>query len=147
MSFVILLGCVLAGALLPIQASMNAMVGVRTSGPLFAVGVNFAVGTVILIAALAALRTPWPSLTQFTSLPWWTWLGGLLGAAVVFATLFSAPRLGAAVAFAAIVAGQMGMSLMCDTFGWLNYAQQPLTPGRIAGAVCLVAGVVLIRKF
>jgi transporter family-2 protein len=126
---------------------MNAALGMRTSGPLFAVGVNFAIGMAVVFALLMAARAPWPTTAQLDDIPLWAWWGGLLGAAIVFATVYGAPRLGAAVAFAAIVAGQMGMSLLCDSLGWLGYTQQPLTPGRIAGAIFIVAGVLLIRKF
>ncbi|MBL8644090.1 MAG: DMT family transporter [Rhodospirillaceae bacterium] len=139
--------CILAGGLLPAQAAMNAAVGLRTSGAMFAVGVNFFVGSAVLVFVLLLLRTPLPTTAQLQSVPWWAWAGGLCGIGVVFTTLYASPKLGATVAFAAIIAGQVGLSLLCDTFGWLNYQQQDLTPGRILGAVLLVAGVVMIRKF
>jgi transporter family-2 protein len=139
--------CVLAGGLLPTQAAMNAAIGMRTSGALFAVGVNFFTGTVVMACLLTALRTAWPTTAQFASVPWWAWASGLCGIGVVFTTLYASPRLGATVAFGAIIAGQMLVSLLCDTFGWLNYQQQDLSPGRIIGAVLLVIGVVMIRKF
>jgi len=147
MASVLVMMCVLAGGLLPLQAAMNADVAARTSGPLFASGVNFAVGLVALGLVLAALRTPWPTGAQIASVPWWGWLGGLCGVALVLSTLYAAPRLGATVTVAAIIAGQIGVSVLCDTFGWFNYPQQDLSAGRIAGALLLVAGVILIRKF
>ncbi|MBL8628848.1 MAG: DMT family transporter [Rhodospirillaceae bacterium] len=138
--------CILAGALLPAQAAMNAAIGLRTSGALFAVGVNFFTGTIVMACLLTALRTPWPTPQQFSAVPWWAWASGMCGIGVVFTTLFAAPRLGATVAFGLIIGGQVLMSLLCDTFGWLNFQQTPLTPGRMAGAALLVAGVVMIRK-
>lgn len=147
MSSFLLVLCVAAGGLLPLQAAMNATVGVKTSGPVFATAVNFVVGLLALMVTLTALRVPWPSAAQLAGVPWWSWLGGLCGVAMVLSMLLAAPRLGATVTVAALIAGQIGVSLLCDTFGWLTYQTQPLTPGRIAGAVLLVAGVVLIRKF
>lgn len=147
MQVALIMMCVFAGGLLPAQAAMNAAIGLRTSGAMFAVGVNFALGTIVMAALLLALRTPWPTSSQFAAVPTWAWLSGLCGIGVVFTTLYASPKLGATVAFAAIIAGQVGVSLLCDTFGWLNYQQQELTPGRIIGALLLVAGVVMIRKF
>lgn len=147
MSSVLIIICVLAGGLLPLQAAMNTAVGAQTSGPLFATVVNFGIGLIALGFLLPVLKTPWPSAAQFSAIPWWAWFGGCCGIAVVFTTLEAAPRLGASVAFAAIIAGQVGTSLLFDVLGLLNHAPQPLTPGRMAGAVLLVTGVVLIRKF
>jgi bacterial/archaeal transporter family-2 protein len=147
MSSGLLLLCVLAGGLLPLQAAMNATVGAQTSGPIFATAVNFSVGITGLVIVMSALRVPLPSAGQLQAVPWWAWLGGLCGVMMVMSTLMAAPKLGAALTFAAVIAGQVGIALLCDTFGWLNYPQQELSPGRIAGAILLVVGVVLIRKF
>ena len=147
MPSVLIVACVLAGGLLPLQAAMNAAIGMQTSGPLFATAVNFFTGTVIMAVVLTALRTPWPTSAQFSGVPWWAWLSGMCGIVLVTTTLQAAPKLGASFTFAAIIAGQVGISLLCDTLGWLNYPQQELTAGRVIGALLLVAGVVLIRKF
>lgn len=148
MQFALIAMCLAAGAALPMQAAMNALISARTAGgPLIGVTVNFVVGSIILIGLLIALRTPLPSPQQLSSLPWWVWFGGLCGIVVVFSTTYASPRVGATVAFSAVIAGQVGMSLLCDTFGWFNYPQHALTPGRLVGAALLVAGVVMIRKF
>jgi transporter family-2 protein len=139
--------CILAGGLLPLQAAMNAAIGAQTSGALFATASNFVSGLVVLAVMLIALRVPWPTGAQFAAVPWWAWPSGLCGIAVVMSTLLAAPKLGASVTFAAVIAGQVGVALLCDTFGWLNYQQQDLSMGRILGAAMLVAGVILMRKF
>ncbi len=139
--------CILAGGVLPLQAAMNAAIGMRTAGPLFAVGVNFASGTIVMACVLMALRTPWPTSEQFSSVPWWAWFSGLCGILVVFTTLTAAPRLGASVTFSLVIAGQVFIAMLCDHFGWLNFPQTAVTPGRAIGAALLVAGVVMIRKF
>lgn len=147
MSSGLLFLCILAGGVLPIQAAMNATVGAQTSGPIFATAVNFGVGLVALGLTIVALRVPMPTTGQMQAVPWWAWLGGLCGIMVVMTTLLAAPKLGAALTFAAIIGGQVGIALLCDTLGWLGYQQQELSLGRIVGAIMLVAGVVLIRKF
>ena len=48
---------------------------------------------------------------------------------------------------ALLIAGQMAMSLVMDHYGWLGIPAQPMTLWRVLGAVLLLAGVILIRKF
>ncbi|MBD5654315.1 MAG: DMT family transporter, partial [Candidatus Eremiobacteraeota bacterium] len=78
--------------------------------------------------------------------PWWAWTGGLLGAYFIFSTIVVVPRLGAAFAFALIVAGQMAASIAIDQFGLFGLPQTTASPARLAGAALLVAGVLLVRK-
>ena len=77
---------------------------------------------------------------------WWHWVGGLLGAVYILVTIVVAPRLGAATLVAALVAGQMVASMLLDHFGWVGFAVHPITPWRLAGAVLIVSGVVLVRR-
>jgi len=55
------------------------------------------------------------------------------------------PRLGAATTLALVVVGQMVGSLLLDQFGLFGTPQHPVSVIRIAGAACLILGVVLIR--
>jgi transporter family-2 protein len=73
--------------------------------------------------------------------------GGLLGAVFVTAAATLAPRLGAATFISLTIAGQMLVSILLDQFGLVGFAARPATPLRLLGALLLVAGVLLIRKF
>src|SRR5918999_806553 len=50
----------------------------------------------------------------------------------------AAPKLGAATLVAVILAGQAFASLLVDHFGWVGFAENPITPGRLVG-IALVA--------
>jgi transporter family-2 protein len=78
--------------------------------------------------------------------PWWGWTGGLLGALYIAASVVLAPRLGAAVLVASIVAGQLAAALVLDHFGLIGFAQKSVTPVRACGAVLLFIGVYLIQR-
>ena len=78
--------------------------------------------------------------------PWISWTGGLFGAIFVGTAILMVPRLGAATTLALIVVGQMFGSLTFDHFGLLGLPQQAASPIRMAGAACLILGVVLIRS-
>ena len=56
------------------------------------------------------------------------------------------PRLGAATLLSLIVLGQLLTSLLVDHFGWIGFPAHPLSLVRLAGAVLLFAGVVLITR-
>jgi transporter family-2 protein len=143
---VFLLIALLAGALLPVQAGVNLQLRVLLGHPLAATLVSFVVGTLGLAAVASALRVPLPLGAAWVRSEWWHWLGGLLGAVYILATIIVAPRLGAATLVAALVAGQMVASLALDQFGWVGFAEHPITPLRLAGAALIVGGVVLVQR-
>ena len=120
--------------------------GRHVGRPEWAALVNFVVGLVALCGWLAATRAAWPTGAAVARAPWWAWTGGLLGAFYVTAVVLLTPRLGVATTLALGVAGQMAAALVMDHFGLLGLSVRPVTPGRVAGAALLVAGVVLIRR-
>ncbi len=117
---------VAVGALLPVQAGLNAQLRTGLGHPLMAALASFLVGTIGLIGVAMLVGARLPAMSGMAALPWWYWLGGLLGAAYITAAVVLAPKLGAATLIAAIVAGQMLASLLLDNQGWVGFAQQPL---------------------
>lgn len=128
------------------QAGINSQLRMALGHPVVAATVSFVVGTIGLILAGLALRVPWPDLKQAGAVPLWAWTGGLLGAAYITGAVVLAPRLGAAVLIASVMAGQLTAALLLDHFGLLGFARQNITPGRVAGAAFLLAGVYLIQR-
>jgi len=147
MVWLYLLVCLLAGALMPLQAGVNAQLARWVGNPVSASLVSFAVGTLALFAYSAATRPALPAAATVASAPWWVWAGGLFGAVFVTAAAAFAPRLGAATFISITIAGQMFVSILLDQFGLVGFAARPATPLRLVGALLLVAGVLLIRKF
>jgi transporter family-2 protein len=92
-------------------------------------------------------RKPLPSLAKLGGAPWWVWIGGLLGAFYVAGSIFAAPKLGAVMLIAAVVAGQSFASLLIDQFGWVGFKEHHISPGRIAGMALVASGVALVRIF
>jgi len=138
---------VLAGAALPLQAAINAVLGRGAGNPLWASAISFIVGLLAILLVCALARAPWPALPGISALPWWAWTGGALGAIYVTSSIIVIPKLGAATLVALVVAGQMLASLLLDHFGVLGVPQQEISAGRILGALMLIGGVVLIRRF
>jgi bacterial/archaeal transporter family-2 protein len=147
MTFILLLVAVGMGVLFAVQAGVNAQLRIRTGDAIQAALISTSVSTMTLFIIAFIRRQPVASLDQLTSGPWWIWLGGVMGAVIVALTLVLVVRLGAAVLIASILVGQMLAALTMDHFGLLGVSQHSISAPRVAGAVLLVVGLVLIRAF
>jgi transporter family-2 protein len=143
----LILLAIVIGLFLPLQSGINAQLRTAVGDPVVAALISFAVGTAALFAASLALRVPLPVAGLGGRTVWWHWIGGLLGAFYIFAAVVLAPRLGAAALIAAVVAGQMLGSLLLDHYGLVGYAQHAVNLPRIAGAVLVILGVLLIQRY
>jgi transporter family-2 protein len=141
-----LLLAVAVGALLPLQVAMNMTLRPWFRDPVVAALPNFLVGTALLAVYMLLMRSKLPSLASLAEVPFWAWLGGLIGASYIIATLQLGPKIGAALLLALILAGQMTASLVVDHFGLLGFPHHPVNVARLAGAVLLVFGAILIVK-
>ena len=142
----LLLSAILIGIALPVQSGINAELRTSIGHPMLAALISFGVGTLALLGLNVAMRVPMPGAEAVARTPWWQWLGGLLGASYIYAAVILAPRLGAATLVAAIVAGQMVSSVILDHYGWVGYAPQPVTVGRVVGMGLVIGGVLLIQR-
>jgi bacterial/archaeal transporter family-2 protein len=134
-----------AGALVAMQAPINSRLG-KTVGGVQAATFSFLVGTAALVAISFILRGGLGSLGNIGNVPWWALIGGLLGAVFVFVALEAVKTLGASGLTAAVIAGQLAMSVVIDRFGLLGIAKTPITLHRVLGLVLLVAGVALVVR-
>lgn len=142
----VLLG-ILAGAGLPVQLGMNNQIRIMTGSPMTAAFISFLTGTVALALYVLLLRQPLPSTLQISNAPWWIWLGGVVGVFYIVVAIVVAPRIGPAVLFSLVVAGQLINSVVIDHFGLFGYDVHHVSPLRVLGVAMLVGGVVLIRAF
>jgi bacterial/archaeal transporter family-2 protein len=133
-----------AGVALIVQVGVNTTLRGALGGPVVAALVSFLVGSIALVAFLMLSRASWPARAQWTSMPWWAWSGGVLGAFYVVSTIVAGSRLGATALLALIILGQLATSLLVDHFGWLGFPQHPVTALRLLGSVFLFGGMLLI---
>lgn len=138
---------ILAGMAMPTQATINSKLADSTGSPILAAFVSFAVGTVALFVYILLAGVPLGDLVGAKSAPLVAWTGGLLGAFFVTVMVMIVPRIGVALAFALAIGGQMLATLVIDHFGWLGVPEKPVNLWRVAGAMLITVGVVLIRKF
>ena len=135
----------LIGALLPLQALINARLGNATQGPLFASFASFFVGTLALGVALLLTRTALPSVQSASGVPPWAWSGGVIGAVFVLSATVLVPRIGAAALICTVVFGQILGSLLLDHHGVLS-EPRPADAMRVVGAVLVGIGALMVVR-
>ncbi|KXK60137.1 hypothetical protein AWW66_20485 [Micromonospora rosaria] len=140
---VVLLGGTASAA----QGAVNAALGERAGSPVLGAVVNNLGGTLLVLAALAVLPSMRAGLAVLrrTRPPWWTYLGGLGGAAIVVIATYAVPVLGVAVFTIAQVAGGSLGGLAVDRAGLAPIGRFPLTGPRVVGALLGVGAVGLAQ--
>ena len=136
-----------AGAMMPTQAATNNKMSGVVDSPILATFISFVVGTVALFAYMLIAGSPLGNLWSVKDAPAIAWIGGLLGAFFVTAAVMLVPRLGIAMTFSLIIAGQMIVTLIIDHFGLLGVPVKEASLARVLGILLIAGGVVLIRKF
>lgn len=138
---------VAAGAVLPIQLGVNSTLRQAIGSPVVAALISFAVGSVCLLAYTITTRAAWPTAQMLGKMPVWAWSGGALGAYYVTIAILAAPKLGAANLVSLTIAAQLIASLLLDHYGVIGFTQHGINLARVAGALLLIAGTVLIVKY
>lgn len=146
-TYLLMLLALAAGAMMPTQAVTNNKMAEVIGSPILAAFISFFVGTIALFLYVIASGVPVANLSSVKEAPAIAWAGGLLGAFFVTASVTLVPRLGVAMAFSLMVAGQMLVTLVIDHFGLWGVPVKEISLARVAGIVLIAAGVVLIRRY
>jgi transporter family-2 protein len=133
------------GALIAVQAPVNARLRVALSSPVGSAAVSFAVGLIVLGAAVVIVGDT-GNLGNIGAGPWWAYLGGLFGAVFVVATLLAAPRVGVTTTFVSVVLGQVAAAALIDRFGWLGQRAVGFSWERVAALALLAISLVLLLR-
>ena len=137
---------IVAGAAIATQAPINASLGRNLGVPIAAAGVSFVAGAILLwtIALIYSHLASTP-INFGAPAPWTFVAGGVLGAFYVFSNIMLTPMIGAAAVMALSVAGQLVGGMVLDKIGFMGMAVREISMGRIAGAVLLITGALMIR--
>jgi bacterial/archaeal transporter family-2 protein len=136
---------VMAGGFVALQAPINATLG-RSVGSLPAAAVSFAIGLMALVALTLLIGNGFGDLGEVRGLPWWAFVGGLLGAVYVTCALTAVKTLGAGGVTTATIAGQLGTSVVLDRIGAFGLDQRALSVPRMLGVALLAIGTFLILR-
>jgi transporter family-2 protein len=139
-----LLAALLGGAILPVQVAINTLLRRYVGEPMQVTFISYLAGTLASLVICVFARYSLPAATALAQTSWWMWVGGCLGTLYVWSTIFATPKIGAALALALTIAGQMIAALFLDHYGAIGLTKYAASPTRIAGAVLVILGVSLV---
>lgn len=142
-----------SGVCLVFQTALNTKLAKQMTapegGPLHAALISFSIGAgVLIVASLSIVASKHEDLSGIWHLRdtvWWMFMGGPIGAVFVSVSILLAPRLGVALWYVLVVAGQLAMSLLFDDQGFYGFQRQKATPIRIAGVSLVLLGAALLK--
>lgn len=135
----------LGGALIAAQAPINARLRLVVGSPIASAALSFLGGTIILVAGTLIVGQG-SSLINVGGGPWWSYLGGICGAVLVFGTLIAAPKVGVLPTFVAVVLGQVVLAAAIDAFGWFGQPTAAFGWDRVLAVVLLLASLALLLR-
>jgi transporter family-2 protein len=137
---------IFGGALQSCGAAMNAQLFQSLGNKWLANIVSFALILAFFFCIFAMFPNPLPTTAAISKMPWWAPLGGLVGAVQVYAGLTLVHKVGAGPFVGLTVTAALIMSLVLDHYGWFHVPIHAANPWRLAGALLMICGVVLIAK-
>ncbi|MDM1284732.1 DMT family transporter [Acinetobacter indicus] len=131
------------GIAMTLQTAINTQLREYLYSPLQAALFSFLVGTIVLAILVFFQQVPKPNLHEIIHLPWYMWLGGVLGVYAISLSIYAAPKLGYLTLTGLILFGQIAMSMLVDHFGVLGTEKAPINWQRLLGGVVIFIGVLL----
>jgi bacterial/archaeal transporter family-2 protein len=140
------LATVAAGGVVAAQAPANNVLS-KYVGTFGAASVNFLVGTTCILFVTFAFAGGFDGDAGAKAPPWYYWvLGGVGGAMIVTTTLIAVRELGAGGVTAAVIGGQLALSVVLDRLGVLGLDERAITWEKLLGIALLALGTLLIVR-
>ena len=136
---------IIAGDLIAVQSVLNATLGQRI-GNLGSVLVITLSSTILLVAVIFLV----PSASNFRELPdlseWPLYMGGIIGVAILAASISLVPRIGTTSTLIAMVLGQSLIALAIDHFGLFALPKIEINLARGVGLLLVAVGAYLVGR-
>lgn len=137
-----LLVAFLAGLAMAVQGTMNSVVGKAIGLSESTFIVHFiATLTMAAVLILGFGNGDW---SNYDSIPWYYYAGGLIGVGITYGVVMSIAKLGAAAATTSIIVGQVLTACLIDHFGIFGMEKCPLTWLKLLGVGFLALGAKLL---
>jgi bacterial/archaeal transporter family-2 protein len=135
-----------SGIFMTIQAGVNSQLRTGINSPIGAAFLSFLGGTLSLAFALIVFRQPLPNLQTLSTLEWYKYTGGLLGATFVTFAILSAPKIGISNMSVIIITGQLLTAFCLDYFGLLGFKASEINITKILGLLLVIIGAYLVNQ-
>jgi len=133
---------IISGLAIGTQSSLNSASGKITGATLTGLLVNFfggvAAGLLLIVISFRQGKVAFSGLQAPTMIN--IIFSGLLGIVIIAGTAYSLPKIGVAAGLSTLIAGQMAVAVVVDTFGLTRSEPIPLSWSRIGGLVLLALG-------
>ena len=140
------LATVAAGGIVAAQAPANNVLSNKV-GTFGAGSVNFLVGTAMILVITFVFAGGMNGEEGADSPAWYYWVfGGFAGVVIVVTTLVTVRELGAGGVTAALIAGQLTLSVVLDRLGVLGLEERAITWEKLLGIALLAAGTLLVVR-
>lgn len=139
---------VLSGAAISAQTAVNGLLATETGSAMAAAVISNTAGGLVFVTATlvsASVREGVRRLFR-QRLRWWSYIGGVFGAILVFAASMTSPLIGVALFSIGLVCGIAVGGLVNDTFGIGPLGRLRPSPLRLAGAGLAVVAVVIAQS-
>ena len=134
------------GIAMAFQTAINTQLKNYLYSPLQAALLSFLVGTIILGFLVLFQQNTKPNLYEISQIPWFLWIGGMLGVYAISMSIYTAPKLGFLTFTGLVIFGQLTISMLLDHFGWLGTTKNSIHWQRLLGAIIIFVGVLLTLK-
>ncbi|KYO69283.1 DMT family transporter [Thermovenabulum gondwanense] len=140
--YVFIIFAMVSGALMAVQGGMNTGLGkfTGTAGSTFLVHLSAA----FIMLMVLLLRIDKANFKNLGRLPWYYFLGGVLGVLITYLVIISMRKLGAGAATTSIIVGQVLTACLIDHFGLFSLEKTPFTWLKLLGLFLLAAGAKLL---
>ena len=133
-----------AGLGITLQTTLNGQLAKGVGGDSVAAALfSFTAGAVCLGVFSLMRGGIVASLSAIPAQPWWSLLGGLLGAGALLSYVVLAPKIGLSALLGLAIAGQIMSSLVIDHFGLMGALERPVSLAKLAGSMVMLAGLAI----
>lgn len=136
-----LLLAAISGSLMAIQGTFNSVLG-KIIGFMESTFVVNLTGTLLTGVLILILRNG--HFDKAGEVPWYAWLGGIIGVVIVLGVIASISKLGVGVSTTAIIAAQLLTAYLIDHFGWFGMEKLPFDTCKLCGIILIIIGSKLL---
>ena len=145
-NYVYIAAALVIGMFVSLQPPINSYVAKTLNSPLLAALISITTTLIVISTLWIFLAKGSGEISQIKSLPWWAFLGGIVGVVFVAGSIYVAPNTGIALFFVCAVAGQLFGASVIDQVGAFGLPVKPMNAIKLAGLFLVLVGAILVQS-
>lgn len=135
------------GTCLPLMSSANGTLGKTIGSPLASVLLAFLIAASVIYIIMLISGAKFPAADVIKKTNFMMWVGGFFIAMNIITFTIGPQKIGISNVIVIFVSSQLISSLLVEHFGLLHFAVHKINWQRSLGALLLMGGVILIKKY